>query len=176
MPHAGYSYSGPAAAWAFAAAPGASSGANRINRVFVLGPSHHAYSTSISLTQFKRWETPLGELEVDRRGKRLLLFECLVAHRPLITHATLFGHSGRRACTQRRIRRNVARRRRSRAQPRDDDAIRTLGIPGSSDERIRRCRHPACATHGRQRFGRRHETLCGFVGAVLDGSKQLLGD
>lgn len=95
VPHAGYSYSGPAAAWAFAAIPGvleaearaegtsaaeAQQSENGIKRVFVLGPSHHAYSTGISLTKFEEWETPLGGLKVDRRGEH--------AHARRVSYAT----------------------------------------------------------------------------------------
>ncbi|KAF8271477.1 memo-like protein-domain-containing protein [Lactarius quietus] len=39
-PHAGYSYSGPTAAWAYK-----SISTTGIKRVFILGPSHHIYLT-----------------------------------------------------------------------------------------------------------------------------------
>ncbi|OMJ28596.1 Protein MEMO1-like protein [Smittium culicis] len=35
-------------------------------RVFILGPSHHVYLQECSLTSFDEWETPLGNLIVDK--------------------------------------------------------------------------------------------------------------
>nr|ODN91208.1 protein MEMO1 [Cryptococcus depauperatus CBS 7841] len=59
-PHAGYSYSGPAAAWAYASVP-----TDRIKRVFLLGPSHHAYIPGVALSKFEAYDTPLGEIPLD---------------------------------------------------------------------------------------------------------------
>ncbi|AFR95390.1 hypothetical protein C343_03487 [Cryptococcus neoformans C23] len=59
-PHAGYSYSGPAAAWAYAAVP-----TEKIKRVFLLGPSHHAYLPGVALSKFEAYETPLGDIPLD---------------------------------------------------------------------------------------------------------------
>lgn len=35
-------------------------------RVFLLGPSHHAYLTKCALTKCSEYETPLGNLIIDR--------------------------------------------------------------------------------------------------------------
>lgn len=59
-PHAGYSYSGRAAAYAF----GNIDPAN-ISRVFLLGPSHHYYTPKCALTKTSVYSTPLGDLPVD---------------------------------------------------------------------------------------------------------------
>ncbi|KAF2027010.1 UPF0103-domain-containing protein [Setomelanomma holmii] len=59
-PHAGYSYSGPAAAWAYKSADWA-----HAKRVFLLGPSHHYYLTGAATTGCDRYGTPLGDLIVD---------------------------------------------------------------------------------------------------------------
>ncbi|XXH05478.1 hypothetical protein Hte_011907 [Hypoxylon texense] len=59
-PHAGYSYSGPCAAWAYKALD-----LSKAKRVFVLGPSHTYYLRGCALTKFAKYETPLGELTVD---------------------------------------------------------------------------------------------------------------
>ncbi|PWN98045.1 UPF0103-domain-containing protein [Tilletiopsis washingtonensis] len=59
-PHAGYSYSGPAAAWAYAAIP-----TSAIKRVFVLGPSHHVYLDGCALSKCATYKTPLGDLPLD---------------------------------------------------------------------------------------------------------------
>lgn len=78
-PHAGYSYSGPAAAWAYRCIPAgsnshttsnsasapASAGASAIKRVFILGPSHHVYLDGCALSTCESYATPLGDLPLD---------------------------------------------------------------------------------------------------------------
>ncbi|EGN98912.1 hypothetical protein SERLA73DRAFT_122776 [Serpula lacrymans var. lacrymans S7.3] len=59
-PHAGYSYSGPAAAWAYK-----SIDTTDIKCVFILGPSHHVYLDGCALSNCEQYETPLGELPLD---------------------------------------------------------------------------------------------------------------
>ncbi|KAJ6503501.1 MEMO1 family [Mycena vitilis] len=59
-PHAGYAYSGPAAAWAYK-----SIDTTGIKRVFVLGPSHHIYIEGCALSACKQYATPLGNLPLD---------------------------------------------------------------------------------------------------------------
>ncbi|KAF4622838.1 hypothetical protein D9613_001848 [Agrocybe pediades] len=59
-PHAGYSYSGPAAAWAYK-----SIDTRPIKRVFILGPSHHFYLNGCALSNCKEHETPIGNLPLD---------------------------------------------------------------------------------------------------------------
>lgn len=61
-PHAGYSYSGATAAYAYAALNPC-----RFSRVVVLGPSHHVYlKDRCALSDAHVLETPLGSLPVDR--------------------------------------------------------------------------------------------------------------
>ncbi|KAF2754521.1 UPF0103-domain-containing protein [Pseudovirgaria hyperparasitica] len=59
-PHAGFSYSGPAAAWAYK-----SLDLSNVKRVFLLGPSHHYYLTTCALSRCDTYETPLGDLKID---------------------------------------------------------------------------------------------------------------
>ncbi|KAM0354455.1 hypothetical protein ACHAP4_007637 [Fusarium culmorum] len=59
-PHAGYSYSGSCAAWAYK-----SLDLSRAKRVFVLGPSHTYYLEGCAITTFAKYSTPFGDLEVD---------------------------------------------------------------------------------------------------------------
>ncbi|KAI1001323.1 hypothetical protein K3495_g6876 [Podosphaera aphanis] len=61
-PHAGYAYSGPAAAYAYAAL----SITPATKRIFILGPSHTLYLTSCALTTHSQYETPGGNLKIDR--------------------------------------------------------------------------------------------------------------
>ncbi|GAA5843432.1 hypothetical protein JCM9279_002100 [Rhodotorula babjevae] len=59
-PHAGYSYSGPAAAFAYRCID-----VEHIKRVFILGPSHHVYLDGCALSKCKEYETPIGNLPLD---------------------------------------------------------------------------------------------------------------
>ncbi|SPO02175.1 related to protein tag-253 [Cephalotrichum gorgonifer] len=59
-PHAGYSYSGPCAAWAYKCLD-----LSGIKRVFVLGPSHTYYLSGCAVTTCSKYETPFGDLVVD---------------------------------------------------------------------------------------------------------------
>ena len=59
-PHAGFSYSGPTAAWSYVHVE-----PNRFKRVFLFGPSHHFYLAGCALPCSSSYETPLGSLPVD---------------------------------------------------------------------------------------------------------------
>ncbi|CAL1695927.1 unnamed protein product [Somion occarium] len=59
-PHAGYSYAGPTAAWAYK-----SIDPTGIKRVFILGPSHHVYLDGCALSQCVEYATPIGNLPID---------------------------------------------------------------------------------------------------------------
>jgi AmmeMemoRadiSam system protein B len=62
-PHAGYSYSGAIAGSAYQCLrPSAQS----IERVVLIGPSHHVAFSGLALSHFSRFRTPLGEVFVDR--------------------------------------------------------------------------------------------------------------
>ncbi len=64
-PHAGYQYSGPIAATAYAAlAPIA----DRITRVVLLGPAHRMGFTGLAYPEAERLLTPLGPVTVDREA------------------------------------------------------------------------------------------------------------
>lgn len=60
-PHAGYSYSGSNAAYAYK-----SVSVDKIKRVFLLGPSHHVYLEGCALTQCAEYQTPLGNIRIDQ--------------------------------------------------------------------------------------------------------------
>lgn len=62
-PHAGYAYSGPVAATAFSLMPD-------VDRVVLLGPSHHVPLAGLAVTAAKVWETPLGDVRVSSRLRR----------------------------------------------------------------------------------------------------------
>lgn len=61
-PHAGYAYSGERLAETFNAWD-----TTKVKRVFLLGPSHHVYFKSYAmLSSFDYYETPLGDIPVDK--------------------------------------------------------------------------------------------------------------
>jgi AmmeMemoRadiSam system protein B len=68
-PHAGYMFSGPAAAHAFAAL--AADGIPET--AIILGPSHYATARRGAVSLAKAWRTPLGQVPVDLDlGRRLI--------------------------------------------------------------------------------------------------------
>jgi AmmeMemoRadiSam system protein B len=64
-PHAGYIYSGPVAARAYAALRPR---AEAIARVVLVGPAHHVYFGGIAAPAATAFETPLGSVPVDREA------------------------------------------------------------------------------------------------------------
>jgi AmmeMemoRadiSam system protein B len=62
-PHAGYIYSGPIAASAYAQLQ---SIADRIRRVVILAPSHHVGFRGIAVSSADLFQTPLGVIDVDK--------------------------------------------------------------------------------------------------------------
>ena len=63
VPHAGYSYSGPVAGFAYRRLVGRS-----YETVAVVGPSHRVPFSGVALSGFDEWYTPLGRVKVDRAG------------------------------------------------------------------------------------------------------------
>lgn len=59
-PHAGHTYSGAVAGYAFAAIQG-----GRPDLVAVVGPMHHPYMEPLITTAYEAYMTPLGEVPVD---------------------------------------------------------------------------------------------------------------
>ena len=62
-PHAGYIYSGPIAASAYACIQ-----AQGVRRVVLLGPSPHAPVRGLAASSADAWRTPLGEIPVEYTG------------------------------------------------------------------------------------------------------------
>lgn len=69
-PHAGYVYSGPVAATAYASLRAA---AGKIKRVVLLGPAHRVYVDGIAATSARAYLTPFGEVPIDQGAVRSLL-------------------------------------------------------------------------------------------------------
>lgn len=60
VPHAGYTYSGPVAAYGFKAIEG-----KGIKTVIILGFSHRKYFDGIAIYDKGSWKTPLGDIQID---------------------------------------------------------------------------------------------------------------
>jgi len=69
VPHAGYVYSGPVAASAYAQLEARR---GHIRRVVLLGPAHHVHVRGLALPKADRFGTPLGEVPLDREGMQQL--------------------------------------------------------------------------------------------------------
>lgn len=65
VPHAGYPYSGPVAAQAYARLPAL---AGRIRRVVLLGPTHRVAVRGLALPSTQAFATPLGQVALDLPG------------------------------------------------------------------------------------------------------------
>lgn len=65
VPHAGYIYSGPIAASAYALLHSAR---ERVHRVILLGPAHRLAFRGLAASSADRFQTPLGMVEIDRNA------------------------------------------------------------------------------------------------------------
>lgn len=65
IPHAGYPYSGPVAAYAYSKLQAAVSAGASIERVVLMGPAHRVYVPGIATAGVDLFETPLGAIEID---------------------------------------------------------------------------------------------------------------
>lgn len=68
VPHAGYMYSGPAAAHAYYAL----SQERRPSTVILLGPNHTGFGPAVSIYPEGFWETPLGRVSVNSQLAKLI--------------------------------------------------------------------------------------------------------
>ncbi len=69
VPHAGYVYSGPVAATAYAHMQRTQL---RLRRIVIIGPSHRVYLRGIAIPEADAFRTPLGTVAVDGAAKRAL--------------------------------------------------------------------------------------------------------
>lgn len=75
VPHAGYIYSGKIAAEAYSYVK---LQAEHFHRVILIGPSHHFYFEGCAIPQAEIYNTPLGDIPIDKQAIREL------AHNPLV--------------------------------------------------------------------------------------------
>eukprot|EP01135_Chromosphaera_perkinsii_P010431 Nk52_evm1s2127 gene=Nk52_evmTU1s2127 len=67
-PHAGYSFCGKCAAFSYKQIV-----SKDVKRVFILGPSHHVYLDGCAVSRCSKYETPLGDLTIDKQTNKELL-------------------------------------------------------------------------------------------------------
>jgi AmmeMemoRadiSam system protein B len=77
VPHAGYEYSGPTAAWVY-------SKIEKANYV-ILGPNHTGLGARFALMKVGMWKTPLGEVIIDQEFAEKLL-ECKLLEFDVMAH------------------------------------------------------------------------------------------
>jgi AmmeMemoRadiSam system protein B/AmmeMemoRadiSam system protein A len=78
VPHAGYQYSAPVAAWAYKQLEG-----RHYDTVVLFGPSHRDRFRGVSIGDYAAYKTPLGEVPVDRElARRLIESSELIRFRP----------------------------------------------------------------------------------------------
>ncbi|MBM3200758.1 AmmeMemoRadiSam system protein B [Candidatus Woesearchaeota archaeon] len=71
-PHAGYQFSGPAAAWAHKDI----AESKFPSRFIIIGPNHTGMANARVSTTLASWETPLGTVEADREFIREIIKSC----------------------------------------------------------------------------------------------------
>jgi AmmeMemoRadiSam system protein B len=69
VPHAGYPYSGPVAASAYACLAARAAPA----RIVIAGPSHFVALRGLAVTAAGAWRTPLGDVAIDEAGRDALV-------------------------------------------------------------------------------------------------------
>jgi AmmeMemoRadiSam system protein B len=70
VPHAGYIYSGPVAASAYALLKKA---ADKISRVVLIGPAHRVAFSGLAVSSADLFATPLGNIPIDKQSIEILL-------------------------------------------------------------------------------------------------------
>ncbi|MFH8119452.1 MAG: MEMO1 family protein [Candidatus Aenigmatarchaeota archaeon] len=78
VPHAGYMYSGPVAAWVY----------SRIEKAnyIILGPNHTGVGAQFSLMKSGLWKTPLGEVAIQEEVAEKILKESKVLEQDVLAH------------------------------------------------------------------------------------------
>lgn len=77
VPHAGYAFSGPCAAWAFKEI----AESQFADTYLIIGTNHSAYPKTTTLLD--DWQTPFGVVQVDREFARTLITRNIAVHDPV---------------------------------------------------------------------------------------------
>jgi len=78
VPHAGYEFSGPVAAWVY----------SRIEKgnYVIIGPNHHGIGAKFAIMKNGLWKTPLGELVVKEQVAEKILEKCELIEQDVLAH------------------------------------------------------------------------------------------
>ncbi len=83
VPHAGYMYSGPVAAWVYSMI--------KKSNYIILGPNHYGLGEDFSIMDNGIWKTPLGEILIDSETSKVLKESCELIENDFRAHE--FEHS-----------------------------------------------------------------------------------
>jgi hypothetical protein len=78
VPHAGYPYSGPIAAWSYSRIP-------KCNYI-ILGPNHSGFGSRFGLMKEGVWKTPLGSANIENKIAKKLLEDCKLLEYDILSH------------------------------------------------------------------------------------------
>jgi hypothetical protein len=78
VPHAGYTYSGPIAAWVYAKLP-------KCNYI-IIGPNHRPFGSAFGIMKEGVWKTPLGSGNIDNSVAAELIDSCGLLEYDIISH------------------------------------------------------------------------------------------
>jgi len=78
VPHAGYPYSGPVAAWTYSKIP-------KCNYI-ILGPNHSGYGSRFGVMKEGIWKTPLGSANIEDVTAKKLLEDCKLLEYDILSH------------------------------------------------------------------------------------------
>lgn len=78
VPHAGYEYSGPIAAWTY----------SRIEKgnYIIIGPNHHGTGARFAIMRSGLWKTPLGEVVIKEDVAEKILERCKIIEQDVLAH------------------------------------------------------------------------------------------
>lgn len=85
VPHAGYIYSGPVAAWGYKLLQDPKLKIHDTGRILLLGPSHYSMFMGLAEGGFQSWRTPLGEtgtFSIRGKGNQEIINTYPGAHEP----------------------------------------------------------------------------------------------
>jgi hypothetical protein len=78
VPHAGYPYSGPVAAWTYSKIP-------KCNYI-ILGPNHSGFGSRFGVMREGVWKTPLGSANIDDTTAKKLIENCPLLEYDILSH------------------------------------------------------------------------------------------
>lgn len=78
VPHAGYDYSGPVAAWVYSVLEPAN--------YIILGPNHAGIGSDFAISKKGLWKTPLGDVAIDQDVAEKLSESCKLIEYDILAH------------------------------------------------------------------------------------------